>query len=54
MGKLTHLPRPLSSLALEEEEEATQKEGERLEELEQTLFELRGKIGAGQHVPPGV
>jgi mitotic spindle assembly checkpoint protein MAD1 len=37
-----------------EEEEATQKEGERLEELEQTLFELRGEIGAGQHVPPSV
>lgn len=25
-----------------------------IESLEQTLFELRGEIGAGQHVPPGV
>ena len=54
MGKLlTHFPRLLSSLALEEEE-ATQKDGQKLEELEQTLLELRGEIGAGQHVPPGV
>ncbi|KAI8976346.1 MAD-domain-containing protein [Trametes punicea] len=26
---------------------------EKIEELEQTLFELRGEIGAGRHVPPG-
>ena len=26
----------------------------KIEELEQTLFELRGEIGAGRHVPPGV
>lgn len=25
-----------------------------MEELEQTLFELRGQIGAGNHVPPGM
>jgi len=31
----------------------TQQE-DKIEELEQTLFELRGKIGAGNHVPPGV
>lgn len=27
---------------------------DKVEELEQTLWELRGKIGAGQHVPPGM
>ncbi|KAG9312696.1 mitotic checkpoint protein-domain-containing protein [Chiua virens] len=27
---------------------------DKVEELEQTLFELRGKIGAGNHVPPGM
>ena len=27
---------------------------DRIEELEQTLFELGGEIGAGRHVPPGV
>jgi mitotic spindle assembly checkpoint protein MAD1 len=53
MGKLTHLPRLLSSLALGEHE-ATQKDGEKIEELEQTLFELRGEIGAGRHVPPSM
>ncbi|CDO77832.1 hypothetical protein BN946_scf184714.g7 [Trametes cinnabarina] len=26
---------------------------EKIEELEQTLFELRGEIGAGRHIPPG-
>src|SRR6266403_957084 len=31
-----------------------EKDGEKIEELEQTLFELRGEIGAGRHVPPGV
>ena len=30
------------------------KDNEKIEELEQTLFELRGEIGAGRHVPPGV
>src|SRR5579863_1621414 len=42
------------TLALEEKEEAAQKDGEKIEELEQTLFELRGEIGSGRHVPPGV
>ncbi|KAI9452687.1 MAD-domain-containing protein [Lactarius psammicola] len=40
--------------ALEEKEEEAEKDRERIEELEQTLFELRGEIGAGRHVPPGV
>jgi mitotic spindle assembly checkpoint protein MAD1 len=40
--------------ALREEEEVAQKEGEKVEQLEQALFELRDKIGAGRHVPPGV
>jgi mitotic spindle assembly checkpoint protein MAD1 len=40
--------------ALEEQEEATGKDREKIEELEQTLFELRGEIGGGRHVPPGV
>ena len=31
-----------------------QKDGEKMEELEQTLFELCRKIGAGQHVLPSV
>lgn len=36
-----------------EEARATVKTHEdKVEELEQTLWELRGKIGAGQHVPP--
>jgi mitotic spindle assembly checkpoint protein MAD1 len=37
-----------------EKEEVAQKDGEKIEELEQTLFELRGEIGAGRRVPPGV
>ena len=40
--------------ALEEKEEEGEKDREKIEELEQTLFELRGEIGAGRHVPPGV
>jgi len=35
---------------LEEKEEARQKDREKIQELEQTLFELRGEIGAGRHV----
>jgi mitotic spindle assembly checkpoint protein MAD1 len=35
-------------------EKVAQKDEEKIEELEQTLFELRGEIGAGRHVPPGV
>ncbi|KAF9220671.1 hypothetical protein BS17DRAFT_786937 [Gyrodon lividus] len=27
---------------------------DKVEELEQTLFELRGKVGSGNHVPPGM
>ena len=37
-----------------EREEEAEKDKEKIEELEQTLFELRGEIGAGRHVPPGV
>ena len=33
---------------------AIEKHLEQIEELEQTLFELRGEIGAGRHLPPGV
>ncbi|KAH9165006.1 MAD-domain-containing protein [Lactarius sanguifluus] len=40
--------------ALEEREEEAEKDREKIEELEQTLFDLRGEIGAGRHVPPGV
>jgi hypothetical protein len=41
---------------LVEKEEAAEKVRDRieLEELEQTLFDLRGEIGARRHVPPGV
>jgi mitotic spindle assembly checkpoint protein MAD1 len=39
---------------LGEREEEAEKDREKIEELEQTLFELRGEIGAGRHVPPGV
>ncbi|KAI0367856.1 MAD-domain-containing protein [Pilatotrama ljubarskyi] len=38
---------------LKEVEKATEKHLEKIEELEQTLFELRGEIGAGRHIPPG-
>src|SRR6266852_7265690 len=31
-----------------------EKDREKIEELEQTLFDLRGEIGAGRHVPPSV
>ena len=31
-----------------------ERDREKIEELEQTLFDLRGEIGAGRHVPPGV
>ncbi|KAH7886792.1 spindle assembly checkpoint component Mad1 [Phlebopus sp. FC_14] len=39
--------------ALEEARIAIKVHEDKVEELEQTLFELRGKIGAGNHVPPG-
>jgi hypothetical protein len=34
----------------EEKEEARRKDREKIQELELTLFELRGGIGAGRHV----
>ncbi len=43
-----------SCVELKEAEEQTEKHLEQIEELEQTLFELRGEIGAGRHLPPGV
>jgi mitotic spindle assembly checkpoint protein MAD1 len=44
----------LLALALSETEAASGKQLEKIEELEQTLFELQGEIGAGNHIPPGV
>jgi mitotic spindle assembly checkpoint protein MAD1 len=44
----------LCASALEKKEEEAEKDSEKIEQLEQTLFELRGEIGAGRHVPPGV
>jgi len=41
-------------LALEEARSTVKVHEDKVEELEQTLFELRGKIGAGNHVPPGM
>jgi mitotic spindle assembly checkpoint protein MAD1 len=32
----------------------TKRHLDKIEELEQTLFELRGEIAGGRHVPPGV
>ncbi len=43
-----------SPSALGEAEVETEKHLEKIEELEQTLFDLRGEIGGGRHVPPGV
>ncbi|KAI0260570.1 spindle assembly checkpoint component Mad1, partial [Gloeopeniophorella convolvens] len=40
--------------ALAEREEQAEQHEEQIETLEQTLFELRGEIGGGRHVPPGV
>ncbi|KAI1786094.1 MAD-domain-containing protein [Ganoderma leucocontextum] len=40
--------------ALKEAESESEKQLEQIEELEQTLFELRGEIGGGRHLPPGV
>jgi len=56
MGKLIHFSYFLFSFSagmLEEKEEARQKDREKIQELEQTLFELRGDVGAERHVPPG-
>ncbi|TFY54359.1 hypothetical protein EVG20_g9734 [Dentipellis fragilis] len=40
--------------ALEESEKASTEQLDRIEELEQELFELKGEVGAGRHIPPGV
>ncbi|KAH0835724.1 spindle assembly checkpoint component Mad1 [Lanmaoa asiatica] len=40
--------------ALEEARSRVKGHEDKVEGLEQTLFELRGKIGAGNHVPPGM
>jgi len=40
--------------ALFEAESTSEKHLEKIDKLEQTLFELRGEIGVGNHVPPGV
>lgn len=40
--------------ALREVQSSAEKHAEKVEELEQTLFELQGEIGGGRHVPPGV
>ncbi|OAX36279.1 MAD-domain-containing protein [Rhizopogon vinicolor AM-OR11-026] len=39
---------------LQEAQRTLTQQEDKIEELEQTLFELRGKIGAGNHVPPGM
>ena len=40
--------------ALEVSEAESKQHLDKIEELEQSLFELGGEIGAGRHVPPGV
>ena len=40
--------------ALEEAQAEVDRHLERIDELEQTLFELQGEIGGGRHIPPGV
>ncbi|KAI0942237.1 hypothetical protein AcW1_002917 [Taiwanofungus camphoratus] len=40
--------------ALQDAEMVCTKQLEQIDDLEQTLFELRGEIGAGRHLPPGV
>jgi mitotic spindle assembly checkpoint protein MAD1 len=42
------------SIALEAAEAESKHHFDKIEELEQSLFELTGEIGAGRHVPPGV
>ncbi|KAG2366000.1 hypothetical protein BDR07DRAFT_1449599 [Suillus spraguei] len=39
---------------LQEAQKNLMQQEDKIEALEQTLFELRGKIGAGNHVPPGI
>ena len=51
--KSIHSPPSLLPFA-QEEEEATQKDGDTIDELRQTPIELGSEIGAGRHVPPGV
>ncbi|KAF4622647.1 hypothetical protein D9613_009046 [Agrocybe pediades] len=56
---LPHLPPPTtpltpSSLGLTTLESTTQTYLTQIDTLEQTLFELRGEIAGGRHVPPGV
>ncbi|KII90456.1 hypothetical protein PLICRDRAFT_106619 [Plicaturopsis crispa FD-325 SS-3] len=41
------------SLALKEAEQVSEQQLERIDELEQTLFDLQGDIASGNHVPPG-
>jgi mitotic spindle assembly checkpoint protein MAD1 len=53
MGKLTSSS-PSLSLSAGKEGGSNTEGRDKIEELEQTLFELRGEIGAGRHVPPGV
>ncbi|KAI6001872.1 spindle assembly checkpoint component Mad1 [Pisolithus albus] len=43
-----------ASKALEEARETINAHAHKVENLEQTLWELRGNIGAGIHVPPGM
>jgi mitotic spindle assembly checkpoint protein MAD1 len=40
--------------ALKEVETANEEHLEKIEELEQKLYDLSGEIGAGRHIPPGV
>jgi hypothetical protein len=51
IGKPIHFPTFSLPLTLEEKDEATQKDGDKIEELEQSLFELHRKIG-GQRACP--
>jgi mitotic spindle assembly checkpoint protein MAD1 len=39
---------------LQEAQKNLTQQKDKIETLEQTLFELRGEIGAGNHVPPGM
>lgn len=39
---------------LQEAQKNLSQQADKIETLEQTLFELRGEIGAGNHVPPGM
>lgn len=39
---------------MRESETTNEQHLEKIEELEQSLFEVKGEMGAGRHVPPGV